>query len=207
MTITFYGEGCFKIQSGETVVLTDPLETESGLTPPRFKPDIVLKTISPAKNEKTPANQIIGAGEYNISGINIVGFPLPEESSDKILKTVYVVEAEGIRLCFLGHLAATLNPVTVEHIGETDVLFIPAGGQPFIDQKNAIKLVKQIEPKIIVPSFFKVAGLKRKSEDVKIFLEEFNFKKEKTAAAQDKLTIKKKDLESVKSTQIAVLNI
>ncbi|MBI5079346.1 MBL fold metallo-hydrolase [Candidatus Wolfebacteria bacterium] len=207
MIITFYGEGCFKIQSGETAVLTDPLEATSGLTPPRFKTDIVLKTISPAKNQKTSAGQIIGAGEYNVSGINIIGFPLPEESSDKILKTVYIVETEEVRLCFLGHLAETLNPVAIEHLGEVDILFIPAGGQPFIDQKNAVKLIKQIEPKIVVPSFFKAPGLKRKSDEVKNFLEEFNFKKEKSAATQDKLTIKKKDLENIKSAQIIVLNI
>ena len=206
MTITFYGEGCFKIQSGETVVLTDPPEAASGLTPPRFKADVTLKTLSSAKNQKTSASQIIGAGEYNISGINIFGFPIPEESNDKILKTVYIVEIEDIRLCFLGHIAGTLDPIIVEHLGEVNVLFMPAGGQPFIDQKTAVRLVKQIEPKIVIPSFFKIPGLKRKSDDIKVFLEEFNSKKEKSATAQDKLTIKKKDLESFKSAQIIALN-
>ncbi|MEK7451393.1 MAG: MBL fold metallo-hydrolase, partial [Patescibacteria group bacterium] len=159
-----------------------------------------------AKNQKTSASQIIGAGEYNISGINIFGFPIPEESNDKILKTVYIVEIEDIRLCFLGHIAGTLDPIIVEHLGEVNVLFMPAGGQPFIDQKTAVRLVKQIEPKIVIPSFFKIPGLKRKSDDIKVFLEEFNSKKEKSATAQDKLTIKKKDLESFKSAQIIALN-
>jgi len=40
MVISFYGEGCFKIQSGEAVVLIDPPSPQSGLTAPRFKFDV-----------------------------------------------------------------------------------------------------------------------------------------------------------------------
>jgi len=36
MVITFYGEGCFKIQSGEFSVLIDPFDAQTGLMPPRF---------------------------------------------------------------------------------------------------------------------------------------------------------------------------
>ena len=98
MIISFYGEGCFKIQSGETVILTDPFSPESGLALPRFKADIILKTLTslPLTNQQTnqQINQLIfGPGEYNIKNIDILGLDLIGESTDKFFKTIYSVEA------------------------------------------------------------------------------------------------------------------
>ncbi len=210
MTITFYGEDCFKIQSGETTILTDPFEAQTGLTPPRFKADIILKTITPFPFPNQLINPstsqlIYGAGEYNIKDINIFGFGLIKESTENFLKTAYLVKTEGMNLCFLGHLSETPEPAILEHLEEIDVLFIPAGGSPFIEQKSAIKLVKQIEPKIVVPSFYKIPQLKRKADDLKIFLEEFNHKEK--IEPKEKLTIKKKDLEEIKKTEIVCFRV
>ena len=208
MIITFYGEGCFKIQSGETTLLTDPFDNKSGLTPPRIKPDILIKTITPFPITDQILTQetgksIYGPGEYNIKEADIYGFLLPKESEESFFKTVYSVKIEGISLCFLGHISQNPEPSFLEHLGSVDILFIPAGGEPFIDQKSAIKLIKQIEPKIIVPSFFKLPGLKRQSSDIKIFLEEFNHNQK--TDPQEKLSIKKKEFNEIKSAQIIVL--
>lgn len=211
MVITFYGEGCFKIQSGELSILTDPFDVQIGLTPPRFKADILLKTITPAsffeKKETSPFSEIIGQGEYNIKGADISGFQLIKESSKSFFKTVYALKVEDINLCFLGHISEIPEPTILEHLGEPDIIFIPAGGSPFIDLKSAVKITKQFQPKMIIPSFFKVPSLKRKAGDVKDFLEELNGAKEKVDEAVEKLTIKKKDLTLIKKTQITVLKI
>jgi len=209
MVISFYGEGCFKIQSGDFTILTDPFESSSGLTPPRFKSDIILKTLTPFPITNQPINQlinqlIIGPGEYDIKDASVVGFKLKKESSDKFLKTVYIVKIEGIKLCFLGHISGAPEPETAERLEEIDVLFAPAGGKPFLEPEAAIKLVKQIEPKIIIPSFFKVPGLKRKAGDLKPFLEEFDSGKKEP---EEKLTIKKKDVAEIKKTELVVLKI
>jgi len=214
MVITFYGEGCFKLQSGDFVILTDLFDNKIGLTPPRLKPDIILKTLtalpfsqdlSPNASASDKQYLIYGPGEYNIQNANIAGFPLSNESSEKFLKTAYFLEVEGINLCFLGHLSETPEPSLLEYLEETEVLFIPAGGPPFIEQKMAAKIIKQIQPKIVIPCFFKIPGLKRKADDVRVFLEEFNGSKKERTAPQEKLTIKKKDLSDIKKTEIVVL--
>ncbi len=211
MVITFYGEGCFKIQSGELSVLIDPFDAQTGLTPPRFKADIVLKTITSTsffeKKEVPLSSEIIGQGEYNIKGADISGFQLIKESSKIFFKTVYVLRIEDINLCFLGHISEVPEPTVLERLGEPDIIFIPAGGSPFIDLKSAVKIAKQFQPKMVIPSFFKVPSLKRKAGDIKDFLEEFNGAKEKINEAVEKLTIKKKDLAGIKKTQITVLKI
>ena len=122
--------------------------------------------------------------------------------TDKILKTVYVVVLEDIKLCFLGHLAEVPSPAIMERLEDIDILFIPGSGSPYIDQKKVAKLVKQIQPKILIPTAFKIPGLKRPAEDLKIFLEELD---QKDIEPQDKLTIKKKDLITIKPTQITIL--
>jgi L-ascorbate metabolism protein UlaG (beta-lactamase superfamily) len=211
MVITFYGEGCFKLQSGDFVVLTDPFDSKTGLTPPRLKPDIVLKTLTAFPVPQSPVSEsqfsIYGPGEYNIKDININGFFLSKESSEKFFKTAYLMQIEGINLCFLGHISETPEPATLEHLGEPDIVFIPAGGAPFIDQKSAAKVIKQLEPKIIIPSFFKIPSLKRPAEKLENFLEEFNGQKGKRFEPQEKLVIKKKDLMEIKKTEIAVLKV
>ena len=208
MVITFYGEGCFKIQSGDIIVSIDPLDDKTGLTAPRFKSDIILKTLTPfplsQKLTNLPTYQLIsGPGEYNIKDINITGFALQKESSEKFLKTVYLMKIEGINLCFLGHISETPEPAILEHLEEIDILFIPAGGEPFINQKFAAKIIKQTEPKIVIPSFYKIPGLKRTTANLYAFLEEFNG--EKKQEAREKLVIKKKDLIGIKKTEIVVL--
>lgn len=204
MVINWYGEGCFKIQTSGITILTDPFDSQSGLTPPRLKAEVVLKTltsfpITPIQNQT--GLQIIGAGSYEFKGIEFSGWQLTKESTNEYLKTIYLVKAEDLNLCFLGHLANNLEPSILEKLAEVDLLFIPAGGKPFINQETAAKLIKQIEPKLIIASFFKIPGLKRKADDVKEFLKELELK----AEPQEKLTIKKKDLPA--KMEVVVLKI
>ena len=206
MVITWYGEGCFKIQSGESVVLTDPFEPNSGLTAPRFKADIILKTLSPFPLAETSLDDtekiVFGAGEYNFKDINIWGFNLEKESTENFIKSSYLIEIENIKLFLMGHASETPEPSVLERLEDVGILIIPGGGKPFINQKIAVKTIKQIEPKIVIPSFYKIPGLKRTAEDLKEFLEEFNHKKYEP---QEKLTIKNKELSEIKSTQIVIL--
>ena len=69
MVINWYGEACFKIQSGEFVLLTDPFLSEEGLTPPRFKASLTLltKILRPIPYEKSENPIVAGAGEYELA--------------------------------------------------------------------------------------------------------------------------------------------
>jgi len=206
MVISYYGENCFKIQSGDFTIITDPVDASSGLTPARFKYDILLKTLTAFPPDEPAAEpdsiSIYGPGEYNIEDTTIFGYLSESESSDKMLKTVYIATMEDIKLCFLGHLADMPSPAIMERLEEIDILFIPGGGAPYIDQKKVATLVKQIQPKIVIPTAFKVPGLKRPTADIAPFLEELD---QKDAESQEKLTLKKKDLHALKAMQVVVL--
>jgi L-ascorbate metabolism protein UlaG (beta-lactamase superfamily) len=108
-------------------------------------------------------------------------------------------------MCFLGHISGALPTDTSGHFEEVDILFIPAGGKPFLEQKAAAKLIKQIKPKIVIPSFYKVPGLKRQTVDLKTFLEECGLAGR--AETQEKLTVKKKDFGEIKKAKLVALKI
>ncbi len=217
MIINWYGEGCFKIQTGGLTILTDTFESKIGLTPPRGKFDFELKTLIPwplASQKNNEEGEIIyGAGEYEIKGITVRGFPLLNESSEKFLKTIYKVTAEDITLGFFGHISEELNADAFEIFADTDIIFLPAGEKPFLNSENAAKLIKQIKPKIVVASFFssgggsasggKTPGLKRATADYKALSNEIGQKPE----IMEKLTIKKKELAEQKTMKFIALKI
>jgi len=185
MVIQYLGEECFRLQSGETAMLVNPTNN-------RLKADVTLRTIS-ATGALPEAGEFIFAGEYETKGIEIRGWGIEEESTDKFVKTVYAVEWEEMRLVFLGHLSKPLDSKLLEELGEPDILFVPTGDSHFLEPEQAAKLVKQLEPAIVIPSFRK---------DGKEFLKAMGEKGE----AQEKLVLKKKDLADKKS-QVVVLEV
>jgi len=208
MIINWYGEGCFKIQSGGLTLLTDVYDSKIGLTPPRGKFDVELKTLIswPFEYEKDVpegARIIYGAGEYEIKEVVITGVPLIKDSSEKFLKTAYKVEIEDMKLGFLGHISDEVSPESMEIFNDLDIIFLPVSGKPFIDQEKAAKLLKQISPKVVVGSFYKTPGLKRAAGDWKKFSDEFGQKPE----VLEKLTIKKKEVAEQKGVKFIVLKI
>jgi L-ascorbate metabolism protein UlaG (beta-lactamase superfamily) len=203
MVINWYGEGCFKVQTGGLTILSDPFDASTGLTPPRFKADLVLKTLVsypvPYQGTREETVTLEGAGEYEVKGIEVWGSHI--EPSARELKTVYLVKTEELSLGFLGHIAKLPSLEIIEALGNVDILFIPANGTPYLEPEPAAKLIKQLAPKIVVTSFIKVPGLKRKAGDAKDFLTELGLK----ADPQEKLTIKKKELPG--STHAVVLTL
>jgi len=207
MVINWYGEGCFKVQIGDFTLVSDLFDSKLGLNPARGKFDVLLKTISawpsPEVDKKEEGATLIGSGEYEIKGFDIKGIPLIKESTINFFKTIYLVKTEDANLCFLGHIAEYPDEDALGELKSIDVLFVPAGGKPFISQELVAKLVKQINPKIVVPMFFKVPGLKRQTSDIKEFIDELGLESQ----VEEKLTIKKKDLSEIRSAKLVQLKI
>ncbi|MEK7590331.1 MAG: MBL fold metallo-hydrolase [Patescibacteria group bacterium] len=167
MIITSHGDGYFKIQSGGLAIVIDPLDN-------RMKADAILKTKTPLPLQ--PAQPLIptmsGPGEYEFQEIEISGFPVNANAKSKILETIYKIKAEDISLVFLGNPEKLPETEIIEKIGDVDIIFAPP---------ESAKFIKQLEPKIIIASYFKNSGDAEKEFEHKI-------------TVQEKLTIKKKDI-------------
>ena len=186
MQITWYGQACFRLESKDIRVLIDPFSKKIGLREPRINDTIVLVTHEHDDHNNTEnageAFVVRGPGEYEKSGVQIVGissFHDDTQGSERGLNTIYVIKFEDITLCHLGDLGQQeLTAEQVEMIGNVDILFIPVGGVYTIDGKQAVGVVKQIEPKIIIPMHYKISGLTIDLEPATAFLKEIGIKPE-----------------------------
>lgn len=210
MVITWYGQSCFKLQSGEQVLVIDPFSKDIGLTPPRFRANLVLLTHDhPDHNnaESIAENPLIisGPGEYDFQGIAIKGiqtFHDSAEGKERGLNTIFVIEMDNMKLCHLGDFGEKeLRPETAEAIGDIDILFVPTGGKSTIDSEQAAKIVNQIEPRMVIPMHYKIPGLKIDLETASAFLKETGAK---TVEPEEKLVIKQKDL-PIEGMKVVVL--
>lgn len=206
MIITWHGEGCFRFQNGEITLLTDIPQTVSGVSAPRFSPSVYLKTITAlpisSRDEEKGEVTIQGAGEYDVKGIKIKGFVLAGESTEKFIKSIYRFVWDDVVVGVLGHLSEEPAPTLLEGFEELDVLIGPGGGEPFLEQEKMIRLVKKLNPKIFIPSFYKIPSLKRKAQDVQAIVSEFNGSAEQ---GKEKFVFKKKDLADIKKTNLICL--
>lgn len=217
MQIQYYGQSCFKLTTkpagratDDVVVFFDPFDKETGPRPPQGQADVVFvshdhhdhNNVSAIKGEPVV---IDSPGEYAVKGINVVGldsFHDDQEGSLRGRSTIFVLEAEDLKICHLGDLGGDLSGKQLEEIDGVDVLFIPVGGKYTIDGKKATELVRKIEPAIVIPMHYKINGSNIDIEDEKKFCAEMgNCPKEKTA----KLNLKKKDLEG-KTMEIILMD-
>ena len=63
-----------------------------------------------------------------------------------------------------------LTQEQVETLSTCDILLIPVGGIYTISAKDAPDIIAQIEPKIVIPMHYKLAGLKFDLGDLSKFL-------------------------------------
>lgn len=200
MVITYYGLSCFKVESGKLTIAFDPPSKNADIKPPRFSADVVFSSHDHDRHNGVTelAGEpfiVSGPGEYETRGLMIIGSPSfhdGNQGSKKGLNTIYTVEMEDMRICHLGDLGTTeLDGDTIEAIGEVDILFVPTGGGDVLDPEEAVKVINQIEPKIVIPMHYAIAKTPIKGEDVKEFLTAFG---EKGVKSEEKLTIKRKEL-------------
>lgn len=208
MEISYLGHSSFRIRTKTGVVVTDPFSSEMvGLKFPRVEADIV--TVSHQHKDHNQASAVDGEpmvislpGEYEIKGISFFGYASFHDESqgaERGENTIFVIEAEGLRVCHLGDLGATPAAKVMEEIIGVDVLMVPVGGKYTIDAKEAIELVNQIEPSYVLPMHYKTVAMTDLA-DLESFLSEMGAEK---AEKLDKLTVTKDKLPE--ETKVVVL--
>ncbi|MBI2122345.1 MAG: MBL fold metallo-hydrolase [Candidatus Sungbacteria bacterium] len=211
MVINWLGQACFKIQSGEFVMVIDPFSKEIGFVPPRFRADAVLVThahFDHSNSDSLTGDPFIisGPGEYEVKGIYVEGIETFHDASrgkERGMNTVYRIELEGLRLAHLGDFGeSAMRDETVEALGDIDILMLPVGGRFTVDADAAAKVVKQIEPRYVIPMHFKIPGLKINLDSADAFLKEMGAAK---IEAQEKFVIKKKDIGEEEKTEVVLL--
>jgi len=205
MQIIWLGHAAFKIIDKEVTVAIDPYDSV-GLRMPKFTAQILVCTSKKPDHYNTEAIKgepflIDGPGEFEIKDVFIYGVDCPSLDKDPKNKiTLFTVEMEGIKVGHLGDIQIdNLSEAQMEILNGVDILLVPVGGQGMVDAPKAVKLVQQIEPRIIIPYSYSVPGLSLKLDKIDVFLKEMGAAKAETLP---KLLIKEKDLPQEESKVI-----
>jgi len=164
MDIQFYGANCFSLSYKATRIVVDDNLKQLGKKSIVKPTDVVLLTnVNNRLEQELPGEIIINCpGEYEVADISIVGIPARGhiDQADTLLNTMYKITTSDLNLLITGHIFPELNEDQVEIIGMNDVLIIPVGGMGYtLDAQGALKIIKEIEPKLVILSHYAQSDL------------------------------------------------
>ena len=182
MKIKWLGHSCFLITGENGVrILTDPFDETVGYQLPAVEADIGTSShdhfdhnhIGVVKGDFVHLNK---PGPYRERDIEIRGigsyhdYQGGQKRGDNI---IFTFRLEGISVCHLGDLGHLLEDEQIRAIGPVDILLVPVGGTYTIDYRQAVDLIGQLEPKLVIPMHYKTPAMGFDIDGVDKFLKEY----------------------------------
>lgn len=162
MELQYFGANCIKLITKKATITIDDNLAELGAKSVTKAGDISLYTGT--HGAVTAESKIIidKPGEYEVSNISVMGVParshLNEE--EKYGATIYKLIIEDLRVAIVGHIYPSLTSSQLEAIGLVDILIVPVGGNGYtLDPVGALKVIKDIEPKLVIPTHYEDTSL------------------------------------------------
>lgn len=204
MDIQFYGANCLSFGQKGTRLIVDDNLAELGVKSITKAEDVSLYT-NVVANPPAARLTFDGPGEYEVGDISVVGIAarahVDEEGTAKA--TMFKLIIGEVSLLVTGHIYPELSEAQLEAIGMVDVLVVPVGGNGYtVDPVGALKLIKAIEPKLVIPTHYADKALKYPvpQQELSTALKELGMEPKETVA---KLRLKPADLTDI--TQLVVL--
>ncbi len=201
MEIDYRGANCVVIKNKKILIVVDPTTnvTVREATDPnavilttqeKFTQELLSKQGEAGKDaEKDAKNFVIDMpGEYERNDVTVKGIAARAhlDADEKAQNTtMFAVEADDIRIAIIGHTVAPLTDDDLENLGMVDIVIIPVGGGGYtLDARDAATIVRQISPKIVIPTHFADSHVKYEmpQEPVEEFIKEMGGAHEKMTA-------------------------
>ncbi len=206
MDVQFYGANCLVVNHKSVRIVIDDNLADLGKKSITKAEDVALYTKQ--KPDKSSSRlTFCGPGEYEVGDISVIGIsakPFMNDDSGQTV-TMYKLISSDLSLLVCGHILGELSASELEQIGTVDVLCVPIGDNGYtLDPQGALKLIKDIEPKIVVPTHYKQPGFKYPVDqiDLNAALTDLGMEIKETLP---KLKIKPAELSDV--TQLIVLEV
>ena len=151
------GNGLKIVESGKTIIL-DPKRSVVGLRDVVTKDFIEIVTEPAlASSAKDTFLTIDGPGEYEVADFSVRGFAADRHTdfNGEMSAVNYTIETQDATIGIIGNINDNLSESQLEDLGVIDILVIPIGGGGYtLDGKMAAKIIKDIEPKLVIPIHF-----------------------------------------------------
>ncbi|MGI6423465.1 MAG: MBL fold metallo-hydrolase [Candidatus Dojkabacteria bacterium] len=170
MKIKSLGWSTFQLTVGDTTLVTDPLSLkDSGFSFNKMKCDVVIfsekelfgkedilkekgleKKVEP--DHRDTIIEISSPGEFEVGGLMI---------RRDVDSPFYIIDEGKLRVVYMGLVDNSLDVGTTKDLGDVDVLILPIGnGSLFPDYDRIEKVIRNVDPTILLPSAYKKNGLK-----------------------------------------------
>lgn len=211
MHISWFGHSFFKIETKnslnqEVVVLIDPYQDQKGAVPRNLKADLVLLSRGTEKTIALSGEPVVisAPGEYEIKGVMV--YAQTHGPDDQKNGLVFQIETENVALVHLGRLSAAkekeITDELADKLGAVNVLMVPVGGSDVLNSQQAVSLVNQLEPRLVIPMYFNPPKGNEAYEPVDKFVKLMG---QKEMTWLPKLKLSAKDLPKKEETRTVLL--
>jgi L-ascorbate metabolism protein UlaG (beta-lactamase superfamily) len=162
--IEYKGGNGVVISTKKLTAVIDPKLSLVGLKDLNVKDVLEIATEARfASGSKDVQLAIEGPGDYELGPFSIKGIPAVrhlDTSADEKIATIYRIEVGDVRIALVGNVTPKLSEDQLEELGLVDILILPVGGGGYtLDATSAAGLVRQIDPKVIIPTHYADSGL------------------------------------------------
>jgi L-ascorbate metabolism protein UlaG (beta-lactamase superfamily) len=157
MELQYYGANCLRLSAKKAQIVIDDNLAQLGLKSVTKPADISLRTNKMFPQHLDAAFKAEMPGEYEIAGVVIHGIAARAHMDEEGKKSavIYTVQADDTKVAILGHIYPELSEEQLEAIGMVDAALVPVGGNGYtLDGAGALKVIKQIEPKVVIPTHY-----------------------------------------------------
>lgn len=161
MKLTWIGHACFKLEHNDYTVIFDPYKDGSvpGLRNVREEADQVLCSHEHGDHSGRECVDRKAEKEYPFTISEIHTFHDEVKGAKRGSNTIYILEADGMRIVHMGDIGCELEPEQMDQLKNVDVMMIPVGGFYTIDAEQASALVRQVNPKVTIPMHFRKGNI------------------------------------------------
>lgn len=163
MELSYFGANCVRLTAKKAQIVVDDNLAKLGLKTITKNTDISLRTSQLIPEHSDTAFSAELPGEYEVAGMVIHGVAarahMDEEGKQSAV--IYTIESDDTKVAILGHIYPELSEEQLEQIGMVDIAIVPVGGSGYtLDGVGALKVIKQIEPKVVIPTHFADKAIK-----------------------------------------------
>lgn len=163
--VEYKGANAVVFTTKKTRVVFDPKVSLAGGADVSVRGDVEITTESRfAVEDTTPKLLFDGPGEYEVGDVALVGVAArrhidTEEQGNQ--STIYRMTIGDVRLAVIGNVAKKLSEEQLEALGVVDIVIVPIGGNGYtLDAVDAAAMVRQIEPRTVIPVHYADPHLK-----------------------------------------------
>ncbi len=155
MKITYHGHACFTVESEGYSIVLDPYKGVRGYEDVDLEANEVLCSHGHFDHAYTDGMKLKEGKESPFKVEIIDTYHDDKKGLLRGKNRITVLTAEGKRVAHFGDLGHMLNDEQSARLKDLDCIMIPVGGFFTINAEKAAEIVRQLQPKHIIPMHYK----------------------------------------------------